>query len=294
MRSMFSIVLILIAKFSHVTTLNTYIHNDTHWESLSDFIPSKNTSYGNITLHNAVEMEFDFIYYGRTTVNKWENIFRIGYGGDNNCPQAGTRYPAMWIHPNTGELQITISAGKTSNQCWDNNDKRKTIEKYQKYHVFIKFNLTWRYASVNTATETDVLINEPHSDPIYPNPLWHTVMNVWISTKHAAAANFTLSNITFKTWDPITLEPTNNPSRIPTTSPTNIPTIYTINPTQTPSVTPTINPTQIPSLIPTINPTQIPSLTPTYNPTESPSTLSPSITPSKSPSNKPTTDPTYR
>eukprot|EP01084_Bolivina_argentea_P147711 258378_1 len=156
---MLCILSIFIFKFSHVTSINTYRSNTTHWKSLSNFITSRNTSYGNITLHKSVEMEFNFIYYGKkTNDNDYENVFRIGYGGSNTCPQAGTRYPAMWIHPTSDLFQITISID--ASKCWDNSSPWISIQKFHKYHILIKFNQTHRYASIYNGTATHIFINQ--------------------------------------------------------------------------------------------------------------------------------------
>ena len=93
------ISLLLLFECPNVMSVNTYTCNSTYWRSDSDFIPFKdNTPYGNISLHRALRMEYDFIYYGKTTSNEWEQVFRIGYGGDQKCNEQGTRFPSMYIN----------------------------------------------------------------------------------------------------------------------------------------------------------------------------------------------------
>ena len=250
-----------------VISLNTYISNSTHWQSTSDFIPSPNKPYGNITLHRALRMEFDFIYYGKRTSKQWEQVFRIGRGGALKCDAAGLRLPAMFIqhditNPENGDrLLLAISQG--ASDCWDATQPLQTIQPFATYHVIVEFNRTWRYAEWSHDSTTEILQDRPLLVQL-PEELYYTPMIIWIADESADIPNITLSNVIIQTWDPITPEPSMNPSSTPTLSPTYYPTISTDGP----SYTPTYDPTYTPSIPPTFEPTILPTVTPTIHPAQ--------------------------
>jgi hypothetical protein len=81
----------------------------------------------------------------------------------------------------------------------------------------------------------------------------------------------------------LALEPTPTPTASPTNTPTATPTEH---PTDTPTATPTATPTDTPTATPTASPTTTPTATPTASPT-----FTPTATPTASPTPTPTPEP---
>jgi len=276
------LLFLLLADLALNQGLNTYTSNDTYWRSTDIFIPQPNSIFGSIVLHRALKMEFDFIYYGKTSDDAFENVLRVGYDGVYTCKGAGLRYPAMFME--SGDL-MTLRVSNGGTKCWNSDAIQIYITKHRPYHVTVEFNRTWQYI---TLTERDsqqrIVVADKEISPAIDEHLFDTPMSVWfaesIPNVLTHAPNMTLSNITIVTWNPITPEPTPQPSTSPTPSPTLMPTTSTVSPTAAPTGTPTNDPT--PS----------PTYSPTFAPTEAPTTLSPTRTPTQTPSTTPSTHPT--
>lgn len=112
---MLHLTLLLLLLRGYDAANLTFTSNLTYWHSSSTFVPQFNRSYGHIQLHPAVRMELTFVYYGRSTNDSYENLFRVGYGGKKvNCNDrtgSGTRYPSAWILDDSESLFISISHG---------------------------------------------------------------------------------------------------------------------------------------------------------------------------------------
>merc|ERR1719295_783775 len=112
-------LLLLFLSQCRVMLSQSFTNNDTYWASSSTFVPTFNTSYGALRMHNALRMQFSFIFYGKAAPLEselFENMFRIGWDGKPNCKGAGTRYPSAWILDKEEKLMISISHTK---QCYE-------------------------------------------------------------------------------------------------------------------------------------------------------------------------------
>ena len=132
--------------------------------------------------------------------------------------------------PNQDHLHLSLSQ---SDNChygpWENYQ----IQKNTTYSITIQFNDTWVYFKINN----DIHINEKRVMPGLMS-MYDQNLNIWMSTDRPMADeerpwenyNATLSNITIRSWD------------LPTPQPTMIPTIH---PTQNPTLNPTNHPSGV-------------------------------------------------
>ena len=235
------IIISFLLKFITLNSTNTYLYNDTFWQSTSPFVPTFNTSYANIILHKSLKMDFDFIYFGPVSSNEWAHIFRIGNGHTTDCSGRGSQFPAIFIH-HTEVDRLYIGISETGNNgCWASAEIDVALEIHKKYHVHIQYNETWQYINFNYGEYEIVKNNTISQDFLYQS------LSIWISDEFEDPPNITLSNIIISTWDPITPQPTNPPTIL------------------TPS--PSIPPSAATTIVPTDNPTSAPSETPDTFPT---------------------------
>ena len=86
-----------------------------HWRSTTDFIPIREGLYGDITIGQEMEMEFDFIWWGYSddpysTGTSYENFFRVGFSHHlgTSCEGQGSRYPYVAMCLCCVHLSITL------------------------------------------------------------------------------------------------------------------------------------------------------------------------------------------
>merc|ERR1719203_1884822 len=173
---------LLIINLSH-SQLNEY-EMDTGddgsdiWRSTSDFVPIQDAGdesnlFGNITIGELMDMEFDFVWGGYTnepysTGNQFENFFRVGFSHNSgsHCEGHGSRYPSFWINPSGSEgpyMHVSVSYDGAC-QAQDPPQTLKdfgTVNIGESYHILISTNLTF---TTVTASSND----NPSTPQIYP------------------------------------------------------------------------------------------------------------------------------
>ena len=206
--AVYSIVLVLIATSS--ATLNQFTSDGTtFWNSTTDFVPVRNTSYGTIELKTGFSMHFDIFFRAKSSESKWANIFRIGHAGysltDFKCSK-NDRFPAMWIDADGTSFVFDLTDTTNCFRQYANY----AITPNTLYSVSIQYNASSIYISIDDT----IIINEERVDSTDIDKLG-TKVGIWLSTVTATAANVTLSNIAILSYD-------DDPS--PSVSPTFIPT----------------------------------------------------------------------
>eukprot|EP01083_Nonionella_stella_P022062 61009_1 len=311
---LWSILLLSVLCLTRTTARNTYISdNETFWRSTSEFIPinsSHDGYYAHIRLWKHMIMSLDVQFHGRVSSPldvQWEQIFRLGWPAYSGGPLGAlSRYPSLWLDNARDVFHFSLSHANQKHFTISKDFNQLTLIPTQIYSVYIEWNDTWVYFSVND----DVFLNVARDYPTEPDYIGR-LLNVYIASDSFSIlppliiANVTLRNINIQAIPPTaspttaTAFPTQHPTSMPLSaiiSPTNYP---TANPSRYPSLNPTRIPTVSPTNSPTVDPTSTPSLYPSHNPTYHPTaaptrppTRAPSIAPSPLPSATPTTPPT--
>ena len=214
-------LLLLMCIYCVFCDANTFeTDNKTYWRSTSLFKPISSRSYGLIEIGSGMHMEFKIIYHGRSTINKWENIFRIGYKSDNgnNCYHGGSRFPSFWIVSTMGTFDFSISDQDNCFRSYTQYQQLRNIE----YSIIIDYNQTWIYIQIND----EIHINQSRQFGISQD-LIGTFAHIWFSTDlHQTTQVIAPANVTI--YD-ILIEPYGLPSTSPTISPTVNPTVNNIH-----------------------------------------------------------------
>eukprot|EP01084_Bolivina_argentea_P070420 128006_1 len=192
--NLISIIFIYLSYISNILSLNTYETNDiTWWRSTSDFIPIHSTNYSTLQLRDALYMEFEIILNGPIPSNgKWQNIFRIGFPSSDGggCYEHNSRYPSLWMFPNSNKWHFSISERNGCAKRWRNKPDAIIGTKY---HIIIHYNNSHTFISLNNITYVDEPRGPTQSDLI------GLTMYVWISTDEFSGpiptVNATMSNI---------------------------------------------------------------------------------------------------
>ena len=237
-------LIILYTQIPFTIALNTWIgDNDTWWQSTSDFMPIRNTSYGELKLRDSMYMQFDATFNGPTPApNVWQNVFRVGFKSTTaDCYGQGSRYPSLWIMPGNNLWWISISEGDNCLKIYEQGPGSPIGKKFS-FRIWFNETRMWIKHKRSPWTSFRTFVNASHNgyDPGIINTTHPRTVYVWISTDQNGgntpipAANVTLSNIyisSFWQYEGYTIPPTLSPTLSPTT------------PTNTPSSSPSVSPT---------------------------------------------------
>ena len=256
-------LLFIVCKIHSITSQNKWSGDGiSWWQSLSEFTPIFNTSYGTLQLRDALFMEFDIIFNGPIPSDgKWQNIFRVGFQSTNHqCGAHFSRYPSLWFAPNDNRWHFSVSDRNDCGTHWHYTNGRPLAVINKKEHIVMHYNDSHIFISISDQIYIDTFRAGTRLQDI------GRIMYIWMSTGVPAispfldtpAANVTMENIIIVSYwqnESFTMPPTLSPSNTPTLSPTNYPSLPPTMPSDSPSNNPSRHPTKIPSTQPSVSPT---------------------------------------
>jgi len=207
---------LILAQFwsaSATHELNRFIEfgdangNINTWRSTSDFVPIQGGLFGNITIGQVMDMEFDFIWWGysddpNASGQSFENFFRIGFSHHDgtSCNGQGSRYPSFWVTPRQfydglPYLHVSTSYGTTHCQPEQRLTEFGPISIGEPYHIKISTNSTFTTVAAASSSKSGIY-PFPRDSPTQSAHLGR-VAGVWFMSGKFGSTEYNRGNGTF-------------------------------------------------------------------------------------------------